>query len=145
MKSTNHLTLQTIESALFTLSLDYNNATDAQTNSNVFLHAARNRWYDKSLQLIVSRNGRAAINFEHSWGDGVCVLRLCNEIVEHSMAESLAAVSGGGASAKAVRDGFGVCVCVSLLALTILRSQLPVFMVMSFLNVCVCVCVCVCV
>lgn len=33
-------------------------------------------------KLIVCANGTAAINFEHSWGDGVSVLRLANEIVE---------------------------------------------------------------
>ena len=38
------------------------------------------RWFDKSFQLIVTRGGHAAINFEHSWGDGVAVLRLFNEL-----------------------------------------------------------------
>lgn len=38
------------------------------------------RWYDKSLSLLVAKNGLAAINFEHSWGDGVAILRLFNEI-----------------------------------------------------------------
>lgn len=28
----------------------------------------------------MSKNGLAAINFEHSWGDGVAILRLFNEI-----------------------------------------------------------------
>ena len=38
------------------------------------------RWFDKSLQLIVAPGGHAAVNFEHSWGDGVAVLRFFNEI-----------------------------------------------------------------
>lgn len=38
------------------------------------------RWFDKSLQLIVTQGGHAAINFEHSWGDGVAVLRLFEEL-----------------------------------------------------------------
>ncbi|KHJ98986.1 Choline/Carnitine O-acyltransferase [Oesophagostomum dentatum] len=38
-----------------------------------------NRWFDKSFQLIVDGNGQATINFEHSWGDGVAVLRLMEE------------------------------------------------------------------
>lgn len=37
-------------------------------------------WYDKSLSLLVPKDGVAAINFEHSWGDGVAILRLFNEI-----------------------------------------------------------------
>jgi carnitine O-palmitoyltransferase 2 len=34
-----------------------------------------NRWFDKSFTLIVSKTGHTAVNFEHSWGDGVAVLR----------------------------------------------------------------------
>ena len=37
------------------------------------------RW-DKSFSLIVTNDGRAAINFEHSWGDGVAVLRFAVDI-----------------------------------------------------------------
>lgn len=38
------------------------------------------RWFDKSVSIIVSADGNASINFEHSWGDGVAVLRYFNEI-----------------------------------------------------------------
>ena len=37
---------------------------------------ARDRWLDKSFQLVVSRDGEAAINFEHAWGDGIAVVRI---------------------------------------------------------------------
>ena len=74
--------LKTLEGALFALCLDAETVTDASSAARVFLHGRNDRWYDKSLQLIVSRNGRAAINFEHSWGDGVSVLRFANEVVE---------------------------------------------------------------
>lgn len=30
--------------------------------------------------MIVSKDGTAGVNFEHSWGDGVAVLRYFNEI-----------------------------------------------------------------
>lgn len=42
------------------------------------------RWFDKSIQLIVCRNGVSGIHFEHSWGDGVAVLRFFNEIYQDS-------------------------------------------------------------
>ena len=42
------------------------------------------RWFDKSVQLIVCRNGLSGIHFEHSWGDGVAVLRFFNEIYKDS-------------------------------------------------------------
>lgn len=76
--------LESLEGALFVLALDDEVATDAASGAAVFLHGRHNRWYDKSLQLIVAKNGRAAINFEHSWGDGVSVLRFANEICEDS-------------------------------------------------------------
>lgn len=44
--------------------------------------AGCNRWLDKSLSLIVSKEGRAGVNFEHSWGDGIAVLRYMTEVHE---------------------------------------------------------------
>lgn len=46
------------------------------------------RWFDKSISLIVAKDGTAAISFEHSWGDGVAVLRYFNEIYADSMSSS---------------------------------------------------------
>ena len=43
----------------------------------------KNRWFDKSFTLIFLPDGRMALNFEHSWGDGVAVLRYCNEVGLH--------------------------------------------------------------
>lgn len=43
-----------------------------------------NRWYDK-LQLIVTRNGKAGINFEHTGIDGHTVLRLVTDIYTDSI------------------------------------------------------------
>lgn len=42
------------------------------------------RWFDKSFQLIVSKQGTAAVNFEHSWGDGVAVLRYFRELYKET-------------------------------------------------------------
>ena len=42
--------------------------------SRCFLHGdGVDRWYDKSFQMLISANGKAALNFEHAWGDGVAV------------------------------------------------------------------------
>lgn len=43
-----------------------------------------NRWYDK-LQLIVTENGKAGINFEHTGIDGHTVLRLATDIYTDSI------------------------------------------------------------
>jgi len=39
------------------------------------------RWFDKCFTLIVTKSGRSAVNFEHSWGDGVAVMRYIIELV----------------------------------------------------------------
>ena len=60
------------------------------------------RWLDKSFQLVVAANGKAAVNFEHAWGDGVAVLRYFNEVYAASCGlppDSAAAPPGGGAAA----------------------------------------------
>lgn len=44
-----------------------------------------NRWFDK-LQIIVTKCGKAGINFEHTGVDGHTVLRLANEIYTDSIA-----------------------------------------------------------
>lgn len=43
------------------------------------------RWFDKSVSLLLSADGTAAINFEHAWGDGVAVLRYFNEIYKETL------------------------------------------------------------
>lgn len=78
----NQEVLQKIDSAILVMTLD---DEDIGTNYNklvgTFLHAdGTNRWFDKSFSLIVTRDGYAGINFEHSWGDGVAVLRLFNDV-----------------------------------------------------------------
>jgi carnitine O-palmitoyltransferase 2 len=42
------------------------------------------RWFDKSFSLILTKDGTAGINFEHSWGDGVAVLRYFTDMFKDS-------------------------------------------------------------
>lgn len=39
-----------------------------------------NRWFDKTLQIIVCSNGSAGIVFEHSMVDGHTVLRFASDV-----------------------------------------------------------------
>lgn len=73
----NENALDTIDSALFVVSLD--DKADYPPEDPVpivknMLHGDANglinRWFDKSFTLIVCKDGNAGINFEHSWGDG---------------------------------------------------------------------------
>ncbi|MEH6578823.1 MAG: choline/carnitine O-acyltransferase [Amphritea sp.] len=67
----NEKVLTVIEEAMFTLSLD-----DAKPQTNLdkvrlLMHGTgRNRWFDKSFQVIVCADGTAGINTEHSRIDG---------------------------------------------------------------------------
>lgn len=77
----NSASLALIDNSLFALCLDPPRSDNLDQLAESLLSGgdARNRWFDKCFQLIVDAQGTAAINFEHSWGDGVAVLRLMEE------------------------------------------------------------------
>lgn len=78
----NASSIAAIDSALFAVCLsDEAPDGDVPAESRCMLHGkATDRWLDKSFQLIVTRDGEAAINFEHSWGDGIAVVRFADEV-----------------------------------------------------------------
>ncbi|CCI50536.1 unnamed protein product [Albugo candida] len=88
--SKNQTLLHTIDSALFVVTLeDHGPRTEADISRTFLIGNGSNHWFDKSFQLIVASNGKAAVNFEHSWGDGVAVLRYVNELYEDSIQYSV--------------------------------------------------------
>ncbi|KAI5636156.1 choline/Carnitine o-acyltransferase domain-containing protein [Phthorimaea operculella] len=74
--------LKKIDSAIFNLVLDDEAIhNDKHKILKHYLHGdGANRWFDKSFSLIVTQDGVSGINFEHSWGDGVAVLRFFEDI-----------------------------------------------------------------
>ncbi|XP_029428828.1 carnitine O-palmitoyltransferase 2, mitochondrial-like isoform X2 [Rhinatrema bivittatum] len=81
----NEENIHQIDSALFCLCLDDISIKDNIQLTHTMLHGyGFNRWFDKSFCLIVTNDGTAGINFEHSWGDGVAVLRFINEVFHNS-------------------------------------------------------------
>lgn len=89
--------LNVIDSGLFTVSLDdlsFDPENERLEAAHNFLHGnsskqgnrSLNRWFDKSLGLLFDKDGHASITFEHSWGDGVAVLRAFNDIYKDSVA-----------------------------------------------------------
>nr|CAD7266064.1 unnamed protein product [Timema shepardi]CAD7574110.1 unnamed protein product [Timema californicum] len=74
--------LNLIDSAILNLALDdVSIGEDIYLMLRNFLHSdGSNRWFDKSFSLIVAKDGTAAVNFEHSWGDGVAILRYFQDI-----------------------------------------------------------------
>lgn len=82
--------LHLVDSALFCLCLDEEVMRDHIHISHNMLHGdGCNRWYDKSFSIILAKDGQAAINFEHSWGDGVAVLRFQNEVFKDTTEKPL--------------------------------------------------------
>ncbi|XP_043986286.1 carnitine O-palmitoyltransferase 2, mitochondrial isoform X1 [Gambusia affinis] len=96
-----------VDSALFCLCLDEESMRDHIHISHNMLHGdGCNRWYDKSFSIIIAKDGQAAINFEHSWGDGVAVLRFQNEVFKDTTEKPLVHPDSAPAavdSASAVR------------------------------------------
>ncbi|XP_062994892.1 carnitine O-palmitoyltransferase 2, mitochondrial [Elgaria multicarinata webbii] len=85
LDSGNEEALGKVDSAIFCLCLDDFPLEDLNHLSHTMLHGdGINRWYDKSFNLILAQDGTAAIHFEHSWGDGVAVLRFQNEVFKDS-------------------------------------------------------------
>jgi carnitine O-palmitoyltransferase 2 len=78
----NKASLSSIDDALFVVTLDDDVPDTHETLSRAMLHGdTRNRWYDKCFNLIICQNGKAGINWEHAWGDGVAVLYFFNEVI----------------------------------------------------------------
>ncbi|XP_003216432.2 carnitine O-palmitoyltransferase 2, mitochondrial isoform X1 [Anolis carolinensis] len=81
----NEENLKKIDSAVFCLCLDSTSPENETELAHCFLHGnGFNRWFDKSISLIVTTDGMAGVNFEHSWGDGIAVLRFINEVYRDS-------------------------------------------------------------
>ncbi|XP_044513580.1 carnitine O-palmitoyltransferase 2, mitochondrial-like [Gracilinanus agilis] len=85
LKAGNEESIYKIDSAIFCLCLDSFRIQESSHLSHSMLHGyGYNRWFDKSFSLIVAANGDAGINFEHSWGDGIAVVRFLNELYQNS-------------------------------------------------------------
>nr|XP_028589279.1 carnitine O-palmitoyltransferase 2, mitochondrial isoform X1 [Podarcis muralis] len=85
LENGNKEALTKVDSAIFCLCLDDFPIKDLNHLSHTMLHGdGVNRWYDKSFNLILAKDGTAAVHFEHAWGDGVAVLRFQNEVFKDS-------------------------------------------------------------
>ena len=82
----NKASLDEIEKSLFLVVLDTNAPTSWRERGSLIMHGnGGNRWFDKSVSLIVFENGHAGLNAEHSWADAPVVAHmwehcLCHEI-----------------------------------------------------------------
>ncbi|KAJ3403894.1 hypothetical protein CcCBS67573_g01516 [Chytriomyces confervae] len=83
--------LATISSAMFALCID-DQSTIANPNYShlQFIHntIGRNRWFDKTLQIILASSGRAGINAECSTVDAPIHAKLAKYLIENEPAQS---------------------------------------------------------
>ncbi|WP_300014813.1 choline/carnitine O-acyltransferase [Pseudonocardia sp.] len=94
--------LDTIERALFCLSLEGSTPADALAASDQLLHGdSANRWFDKGATLIVFADGTAGFNGEHCELDGTTVVSFLDAILEAPQA-----VPGGTATPSVVPIDF---------------------------------------
>ncbi|MFD1657096.1 choline/carnitine O-acyltransferase [Streptomyces caeni] len=75
--------LDDVETALFCVCLEDAAPADAKEACDQLLYGdGGNRWFDKSVSLIVFRNGLAGINGEHCGLDGVTVLSFVDALLD---------------------------------------------------------------
>jgi carnitine O-acetyltransferase len=90
----NAAALDTVETALFCLSLEDFVPKDTQEACDQLLHGdSSNRWFDKAVSLIVFGDGTAGINVEHCGLDGTTILSFVDALLSES-AEDHSARSG---------------------------------------------------
>ncbi|XP_053213840.1 carnitine O-palmitoyltransferase 1, liver isoform-like [Panonychus citri] len=90
----NKSSLDAIEKSAFVLILDdvdfefdEKDPTKLDSYGQTLLHGrGYDRWYDKSFDLIVGRNGRAGFNAEHSWADAPIMAHLWEFILAYDHA-----------------------------------------------------------
>eukprot|EP00758_Cryptobia_borreli_P006315 Tbor_TRINITY_DN5127_c0_g1::TRINITY_DN5127_c0_g1_i1::g.26046::m.26046/K08766/CPT2; carnitine O-palmitoyltransferase 2 len=90
----NSASFDIVDSAMFVVDLDLDTTLDlvsqpgAVAANRHFIVDNKNRWWDKSVSVIVDKTGTLGVNFEHSWGDGVAVLRYTVDCFNDSISRS---------------------------------------------------------
>lgn len=87
----NLASLEVIERALFVLVLDDEPppATWSQRGRALLHGNGSNRWFDKSLTLVVFSDGHAGLNAEHSWADAPVVAHMWESCVADQLIAGL--------------------------------------------------------
>jgi carnitine O-acetyltransferase len=79
----NKQAMSALDNATFVLCLDEKKPEEITEISKQLLHGpGQDRFFDKSLQFIVFKNGKTGINFEHTGVDGSVMLRLVGHIYD---------------------------------------------------------------
>eukprot|EP00585_Thalassiosira_rotula_P012090 CAMPEP_0196137176 /NCGR_PEP_ID=MMETSP0910-20130528/5245_1 /TAXON_ID=49265 /ORGANISM="Thalassiosira rotula, Strain GSO102" /LENGTH=670 /DNA_ID=CAMNT_0041397603 /DNA_START=146 /DNA_END=2155 /DNA_ORIENTATION=+ len=113
--------LEVLESGAVLICLDENESPVSKKQTSEILWtgnstSGHNRWFDKSIQLICTNNGKAGMNGEHSMMDGMPVVGFCDYITKKSYADVASQSNGRDANSgvyesayENVKDIFGDC------------------------------------
>ena len=78
--------IELVDSAIITICLDehweHNPNTVTSTKNSAYGLKPENRWYDKSLSLLVSQNGVIGFQMEHSWGDAMTSVSFTEKVLK---------------------------------------------------------------
>ncbi|MDN5318743.1 MAG: carnitine O-acetyltransferase [Thermovirga sp.] len=86
----NRHTLNKLKSSLFVLSFDdASPRTLEDFTIKGLVGSGRNRWCDKSLDIIVFEDGQVGLTMEHTYLDGSVVVRLCSYLVSNVKKEQV--------------------------------------------------------
>ncbi|HEX2298600.1 MAG TPA: choline/carnitine O-acyltransferase, partial [Pseudonocardiaceae bacterium] len=95
--------LETVEEALLCLCLDTLAPRDDLQACDHLLHGdSANRWFDKSLSLIVFADGTAGLNVEHCGLDGTTMLSFVDDILSRSAQDLCGPFATGRAAVELV-------------------------------------------
>eukprot|EP00816_Leptocylindrus_hargravesii_P006550 CAMPEP_0196805826 /NCGR_PEP_ID=MMETSP1362-20130617/5650_1 /TAXON_ID=163516 /ORGANISM="Leptocylindrus danicus, Strain CCMP1856" /LENGTH=689 /DNA_ID=CAMNT_0042178975 /DNA_START=200 /DNA_END=2269 /DNA_ORIENTATION=+ len=108
--------LEVLESGAILLCLDDEEPESRRQCGNVFWHGGGqnnrtggNRWFDKSVQIFVTNNGKLGLMGEHSMMDGMPMIRLADRVANMTYAKAQERTAGGSVAVTPVEDIFGAC------------------------------------
>jgi carnitine O-acetyltransferase len=100
--------LEKLESGAMMLCLDDETPVSRRQCGELFLHggvnSGYNRWFDKSIQIICTNNGKAGLLGEHSMMDGMPMVALADHVARTTYAEasSRSPLAATGAVAESI-------------------------------------------
>ncbi|XP_076044071.1 choline O-acetyltransferase-like isoform X1 [Oratosquilla oratoria] len=71
------------------------NAGHQMIHGGGFNHNSANRWFDKTIQFIVSRDGWCGLCYEHSPAEGIVVIQLVEQVVQQVLQSTKNAAGEG--------------------------------------------------
>ena len=101
--------LERLESGAFLLCLDDNEPLSLRQCGINYWHggaeSGRNRWFDKSMQFVCTKNGKVGFVGEHSMMDGMPAVNLCAHVVNMKYAECSSNNGGANSDHYSASDG----------------------------------------